>query len=1213
MPAQITRSIPTSQPAPIPTRTTPPFRRSPAVTATPAVEGFTTTSAPLAPNIRQRVESVTGVSLLDVRVHIGPQADYAAASVGARAFTVGSHIYLRNSETATDARLLSHEAAHTIQQSVLVHSAYPRGPPQHGLALPLSAAPRGMIQREAATDSVPAPAPEPEEGFLEMGFWSVVARFAPERIVTTLHEIRRVGFWEFLKGKISSVLETIFDGMHAQGGFTAELADIFQNLIDRARPILAALADGDCEPLFAAVAEFRDTLSEIAGEAWTSITEFLQPIGDYLSNLWEEFGAPVVDFLGEFASDTWDFISGLGEDLWNWTEPARTFASGIWTEIQNLLGFGGSDSDDAEGGLGDWIAEQAGEIWAEIQTELEPVIGPIRSVVERVEEILPLEAIFNLRDTVTSWMDQAISMADTMEEEGDVAENQNLLREIVLPGVRSAIAGVQEKLTEASAWATRLIGNLVSQVTDFFTALSGNSLLAPVVGSIQWLSDEATELGLWANEKVTSVFDLAHETLDTLNEWIEPVLDALSRLVGTLSDLMGRLGDFVLGPFMLIPECIRNPIKDFLVENILGRIPVFAQLIALPDLWARAQSVFRQIVVQIFRDGNLARAAWIFFREVIQLFGLPPELITNLIRNAARAIGDILRDPGGFLLNLFRAIGQGFVQFFNNFGRHLLTGIANWLFSALGDTGIRVPTEFSLRSVVDLVLQVLDITQERIFQAIERRVGPERAAQIRRGLGIATEIFALIRILVTEGPAGLWREILSRLNNLWESIVNGVREYLINQIVSVVTRWIMSLLDVTGIMPVINAIVAIYNAIQSFAQYLRQMLEIVNNVFEGLGEIARGVLTRGANLVENNLVRLLPIAIGFMANQLGMHDLPQQVRRVVGQIRARVDQALDWIVDRIVRGVTAVMSAVRSGIAAVRDWWSAREPFTNADGENHQLYFRGSAENAQLIVESTPRPLVDYLSNYESTKSPTADERAVITQIRTRATEIENIKSARGTRGRGSFTQADGEQIRTKYDAILVLLRRLRGDGTAPPPTQITWPSSLPTGDGTHMIADPLSINPGGFSGGQPYGESPLWLAVSRRKRQRGGNTFYVRGHLLNHHLHGAGSIQNMIPITSTANGEMERFAESDVKGAVLNQNKVMRYEVHATGMGTHTGRTRIPEEAQMPTQITMSAYELEKNSSNQWVRKSGGLSFSPSPIDNTLPGETEGYIQPTT
>jgi phage-related protein len=1170
------------------TRTRPPAA-PPGDAAPPDAGGGTPLPAPL----RRQVESVTGADLGHVRIHAGPTAAHAAAAYGARAFTVGSHIYLGGAASSSDSRLLAHEAAHTVQQTALLNSAPARAPPTHGRAhrprgpppaassrstalaasalepdrapaaiapslspapaastapstpalVPLSPAPVGMVQRdEAAT-------PE-EPGLLERGFWAILSEFVSAETYNTLYEIRSIGFWQFLKNKISDGLASIFAGMRAQGGFTAGLADTFQNLIDRGRVILAALVSGDCQPLIAAVRDFRDTLSEIAGDAWASITEFLTPIGDYLSGLWEKFGAPVVDFLGEFASDAWTYITELGQSLWEWTAPARNYASSVWTEVKNLLGFGEGSDDDGSEGLVGWITRKAGEVWDEVKLVLEPVLTPINAVVEKITAFLPLEAILNLRDTVTTWMDNAMQMADNMEEEGDVAENQDLLRDIVLPGIRRAIAGVQDNLTSASTWVTGLVGELVGEVTGFFTALGENTLLSPLSGQLQWLSEEATALGQWATEKVVGVFDLAHEALTTLGTWIEPVLNALSRLVATLGDLMGRIGDFVLGPFLLIPECIREPIKNFLVEQILSRIPIFSQLLEVPGLWARAQTVFRRIVVMIFRDGNLAGAAWTFFREVLQLFGLPPTLVTNLIRNAARAIRDILRDPVGFLVNLLNAVKTGFLQFFDNFGTHLLNGIATWLFSALGDTGIRVPTEFSLRAVVDVVLQVLDITRERIFAAITRRVGPERAAQIQRGLGIAGEALGLVQTLITQGPGGLWNEILSRLNNLWESIVSGVMDFLITRVVAFATRWLVGLLDISGIMPVINSLIAIYNAIQSFFQYLRQMMEILNSVFEGLGEIARGVITRGANLVEQNLGRMVPIAIGFLANQIGMGDLPQQIRRIVGGIRARVDRALDWIVDRIVRAVNAVVGAarsaagaVRSGIDAVLNWWRAREDVPAADGTTHHVYLDGPQDNPRLMVASAPMDADAAITAINAAQGLSAAEKTTAvsqaTAAKTGITAAVNqlkILNPAATAGnmptsRADRTDAMREQNRIMREHLRTLAEILgrslfAGVSWNDIPDTVITPTS--GGRATTVTADKLTAK--GPAGTTPQQDPVGWEQLQEMNLTDDSVYRYKRLHLVNENFGGLGNTFNLTPGSQRNNTDHLGQVETPIK-----------------------------------------------------------------------------------
>jgi uncharacterized protein YjbI with pentapeptide repeats len=70
---------------------------------------------PLDTSVRGSVERAVGADLGHVRVHTGPAASSAAESLSARAFTSGKDIFLGPGESATDTRLIAHEAAHVVQ------------------------------------------------------------------------------------------------------------------------------------------------------------------------------------------------------------------------------------------------------------------------------------------------------------------------------------------------------------------------------------------------------------------------------------------------------------------------------------------------------------------------------------------------------------------------------------------------------------------------------------------------------------------------------------------------------------------------------------------------------------------------------------------------------------------------------------------------------------------------------------------------------------------------------------------------------------------------------------------------------------------------------------------------------------------------------------------------------------------------------------------
>lgn len=73
--------------------------------------------SPLSESIRSRIEPVLGADLSSVRVHTDSQSQLASQSIQAKAFTHGNNIFVGPGQSATDTRLMAHEATHTVQQA----------------------------------------------------------------------------------------------------------------------------------------------------------------------------------------------------------------------------------------------------------------------------------------------------------------------------------------------------------------------------------------------------------------------------------------------------------------------------------------------------------------------------------------------------------------------------------------------------------------------------------------------------------------------------------------------------------------------------------------------------------------------------------------------------------------------------------------------------------------------------------------------------------------------------------------------------------------------------------------------------------------------------------------------------------------------------------------------------------------------------------------
>jgi hypothetical protein len=84
--------------------------------STAQIQGSRGQGAPLEPTLQLKMESGFGTSFGDVRVHSDSQSAALNQSMGSRAFTTGSDIYLRGDSSPNDSHLLAHELTHVVQQ-----------------------------------------------------------------------------------------------------------------------------------------------------------------------------------------------------------------------------------------------------------------------------------------------------------------------------------------------------------------------------------------------------------------------------------------------------------------------------------------------------------------------------------------------------------------------------------------------------------------------------------------------------------------------------------------------------------------------------------------------------------------------------------------------------------------------------------------------------------------------------------------------------------------------------------------------------------------------------------------------------------------------------------------------------------------------------------------------------------------------------------------
>ena len=428
--------------------------------------------------------------------------------------------------------------------------------------------------------------------------------------------------------------------------------------------------------------------------------------------------------------------------------------------------------------------------------------------------------------------------------------------------------------------------------------------------------------------------------------------------------------------------------NSFSIDDLLRPVEAFGRIV----------ETFGAPIMRLFAFVGVVLREFIFL--VLQMMNFPFDLIGSIVSNAMAAIEDIKRDPIAFLLNMLSAVKLGFTGFFDKIGTYLLGGLADWLFRGLRSAGIEPPQDLTFQSVLDFVLNVLGISIDRIWEKLADRIGQENVDRIRGAIDKLAGVWTFVRDVQERGVVAIWEYIEGQLSNLWGMVLQKAQDWVMERIIQRAIQWMLGLLDITGIMPVINSFVAFFHAVQSAIEYMRDILAIVNDYVTTLAAVARGEIQPGAAKMELGLANAIPVAIGFLANQFGLGNIGEKISEIVGGLRAMVDAALDWLIDQAVSGVQSMLAALgfgggkEEGAAPVEgDVVPVHEDFdVGAAGEDHTISNREGTN--VLVMQSDPTVLdqhpsedvrdayAKYLADIAAATSPTAKREAANANLR---------------------------------------------------------------------------------------------------------------------------------------------------------------------------------------------------------------------------------------
>ncbi len=291
---------------------------------------------------------------------------------------------------------------------------------------------------------------------------------------------------------------------------------------------------------------------------------------------------------------------------------------------------------------------------------------------------------------------------------------------------------------------------------------------------------------------------------------------------------------------------------------------------------------------------------------LLELLHIPPAAFWAVVAKIQKAVKDIADDPMKFANNLMAAIGKGFTQFFDHVVDHLLHGFIDWLTGGLASMGIAIPKDFSLKSVITFILQLMGITWPRIRKLLAKHIGEENVALIEK-------VYSIVANLVALGPEGVFEMIKEKLNpaTILNQIIKAAVDYMVKAVIKAVSARIILLFNPVG--AILQALEAIYKVMRWIFTNAARIFRLVETVANGIADIVAGNLGGMANAVEMALASLIAPVIDFLADYLGFGDLPDKVKETIVGFQEMVEGVLDEVIGWLVEKGKALLSALGIG------------------------------------------------------------------------------------------------------------------------------------------------------------------------------------------------------------------------------------------------------------------------------------------------------------
>ncbi|SHE51896.1 eCIS core domain-containing protein [Pedobacter caeni] len=1095
-----------------------------------------------------QMEGAFGADFSKVRIHDNSTAAQLNKDLNAQAFAHGNDIYFNsgkyNTNSISGQHLLAHELTHTIQQGGIQRKEIP----------PKSSHGPSLSPALNTTDPVIAKKEEEEEdGFLvskaKEGLWAILKEASPE-----IHDIFRYkGFMNWAKERVSSFVSSTVNTLSAPirigAGIITQVKANFNEFKVWMGTAVERLKKGDCTPFAEASLFISNILEGITGPALEKLKEFLAPIKSFIDKVWNDIGKPIWDFVSMIFGTIWDGIKWVADKIWTDIKRIASFFADIWHWFANAIGFEGDDQNS----LWEQIKRKVSDLWEAIKAKLAPYKTQLMVLGGIILLLSPVGPFIMAAAAITGIMYAASKIRHYLQDKEAIIKERGIIQGVLIPELFNALHSVGSFLKSKASAISGALKNAVDALNGISKDL-GETVLAAINAVVDWLAEKFEAMSDWAEMQLGKLITTLEDAFKRIVKFLQPITDILKRVGAAIADYY-KLPFLVMDAlFHKIPKCIRDKIIAFLSKYIFKHIPILREIKDVEAAWKAMEKKAMQIIDMLFIDGNLLGALWEIFNLLLDAMKFPKELALKVYNKAFDVFDSIVEQPRVFFVNMLKTVKLGLIGFFDRKWKHLKDGFTTWLFDAVKGSPVYVPKEFTFSEIFKMLGSMFSVGMEKVYKSIEKKRGKPLADKVRKWITTiskgAAKAWGWLKALHENSLDETIEMIKAKGAELLDVAIDAIVDWIVTKVIEKISAKIVTMLDPTGVMAVVNSLIAFYNAVETAIEKAREILEFVESVLDNIGEVMAGALVNAALVFENNLEKAIPLFLEFLANQLSMGKLGHKIKEMAKKAGEWIDEKIDWLVDKALQAGDWLVETGKAAIKKIAGWLGLREEFT-ADDEPHAIYFSGTESSAEMMVESTPMTMKKLFElKAEEFELLKGGEKIKKEAAMASAKDIyKEIKS-----GQTKVAKEKDEKEKTKLESDLNRLFKLMiphlkimGIGRVKakdlPVTKVTYEPK--GGKAGKVIADPLTKESGNTKGSRPSVDPDGWtthiMTIANYAKT------YVRLHLLSEKLHGPGNeTWNLTPGAKSENGLMEKHAEKSAK-EITKKNTVMWYESEVT------------------------------------------------------------------